>query len=852
MVIQIQPLQGSMNAQGEVIARFSDYSISSIQEMNSMLQSRVEAMKLPFECGAGGLFNSPIAVVAEAPGERETQLRTPLIGGSGALLWNALRVEKLSRQQVYITNVIKRKLITAESARSKPKAPVSRGEFDHWRELLLDELSLLPNCKYVLVLGGYALTALTGETGIDKHRGSVYTVTHRKRTFTVVVTYNPAYIAREPRRAITFQFDLNKLTRAIEGKLHAPPITAKINPTYDEAIAYLDYLRANPTYVAYDIETVGGETACVGFAHSNTEGMCINFRTTNQNVYSLEEEIELRKHIAATLSDRDIKFIAQNNSFDAGWLWFKDRTKVAPLWMDTMLAHHTLYPSLPHGLGYLTSQYTDYPYYKDELSEWKETGEIDSFWNYNVKDCIVTRIAALKMLDELRAQNLDKFFFNHVMRLQPHLIKMQVGGVKADVQRKERIVEELAGVVAEKRAMVIAAAQAATGEPDYTLNPNSWHDLAALYFSKLKLVGRGTSTDEDNRKRMRAHPRTSEAARRVLDAVDSYSEENKFYTTYANSRLDTDGRFRCEYKQTGVQSAPGRLSSSGTMWGNGLNLQNIPERAKDMFVADEGYNFVYFDMAQIEARYVACFARIELWLEQFERARLNPGSYDAHRALASVLFKVAYDDVPSFDFFPNGKPTIRYIAKRCRHGLNYRMQAPRLAVTANLELREAERNFALYHSEFPEIQRWWDATVDEVRTTRELWSPLGRRWILLERFDPDSTTLDSIIAFKPQSTAGDHVASVIYKAEEDPRWPTDARMVLNIHDADIAMCRPKDNELVMGLLKLYAEEPIIINGYSMSVPADFGISQPATDGMHKWSTIKKVKERVLAADALTA
>jgi DNA polymerase I-like protein with 3'-5' exonuclease and polymerase domains len=176
--------------------------------------------------------------------------------------------------------------------------------------------------------------------------------------------------------------------------------------------------------------------------------MCINFRTTNQNVYTLAQEAELRRALNETLTHPDIKFIAQNNSFDAGWLWFKDRIKVAPCWMDTMLAHHTLYPSLPHGLGYITAQYTDYPYYKDELSEWKETGDIDSFWQYNVKDCIVTRIAALKMLDELRAQHLDKFFFNHVMRLQPYLIQMQVGGVKADVERKERIVEDLGMILA--------------------------------------------------------------------------------------------------------------------------------------------------------------------------------------------------------------------------------------------------------------------------------------------------------------------------------------------------------------------------------------------------------------------
>jgi hypothetical protein len=49
-----------------------------------------------------------------------------------------------------------------------------------------------------------------------------------------------------------------------------------------------------------------------------------------------------------------------------------------------------------------------------------------------------------------------------------------------------------------------------------------------------------------------------------------------------------------------------------------------------------------------------------------------------------------YSDVPSKDFISGdqGKdglqPTLRYIAKRCRHGLNYRMAAPRLAETTGL------------------------------------------------------------------------------------------------------------------------------------------------------------------------
>ena len=43
----------------------------------------------------------------------------------------------------------------------------------------------------------------------------------------------------------------------------------------------------------------------------------------------------------------------------------------------------------------------------------------------------------MRLHRELKEQNLDEFFFNHVMRLQPHLVRMTVGGVKIDEERKD-------------------------------------------------------------------------------------------------------------------------------------------------------------------------------------------------------------------------------------------------------------------------------------------------------------------------------------------------------------------------------------------------------------------------------
>src|SRR5690606_1200506 len=125
-------------------------------------------------------------------------------------------------------------------------------------------------------------------------------------------------------------------------------------------------------------------------------------------------------------------------------------------------------------------------------------------------------------------------------------------------------------------------------------------------------------------------------------------------------------------------------------------------------------------------------------------------------------------------------------------------------------LAEATNAYRAYHRITPELQKWWAALEDEVRRTKTLYNAFGRRFIVLERLSPEA--LESIVAFKPQSTLGDHVVRVIYQSESDPRWPADARMWLNIHDALICLAPRHKVKLCLSIMKKYAEAPINILG----------------------------------------
>ena len=810
------------------------------RELNIEINHRAKACRLTVDCLPYGKLDSEIVIIGEAPTEHEAKMKMPLVGGTGNLIWDILKTIDIYRTQCYVTNVIKQQVNV--SGKKDAVKPVSVVETEHWEGILDWELDQLPNVKYILCLGDYALHALTGDKGIRNWRGSVTDIKVGKlqRTVKVIITNNPSHILRAIDQEPFYKFDIAKLRRVIDGKFKRHTITGTINPSIEEAISYIEKLEEASEPIAFDIEVIANETACIGFANNAHEGISINFRDSKTNVYTIKEEKMLRIRIQQFFSNKSNKFIAQNGSFDGGWLWYKDRIHVPKIWFDTLLAHHTLYPKLPHNLGFLTSQYTDHPYYKDEGKTWREGGNINQFWDYNIKDCCITWAAHDRLHKELVSQKMDTFFFDHVMRLQPHLISMQVNGILVDKTLKTQIAEDLEKDLTKQLDKLYKLIQDEIGDPTYMPNLNSPVQMRTLLFDKLKLVGRGASTNKENRDRMKVHSRTTEKHIEILNGINHYAVEKKFYSTYAMSRSDDDGRFRCEYKQFGTQKAPGRLSSSGTLWGSGGNLQNQPQRAYPMFIADKDYMFSYFDLKQAEAKVVAYLWQVQGLIESFKRAETD-NSFDLHRGNAAAIFKCEYEEVPAYDRDENGDITLRFLGKRCVHGLNYRMQPQRLADTCNIPYSQANEAYSSYHKAFPEIRRAWDNIIQGVREDKKLYSPLGRRMIYLSRIT--DSELDSVIAFGPQSTIGDKVSSVIYECHDHPDWPKDrARMVLNIHDALIALHvqDPHVTETVQGIMKQNAESPIMIRGEAVSIGTDFKQSVPDEGGIHRWSTLQTI------------
>src|SRR4030095_13067915 len=174
--------------------------ITNIATLMREFRETCEQSVLEYKCGADGTFFADTAIIAEAPGPVEAANKIPLSGGSGNLLWSKLRKHVgISRKDTYVTNVCKRQVAFGEDIRKG----IDAHELGLWQQLLLWELGHLPNLRYVVVLGNYALNALTGHNGITQWRGSVLTAEIPRHTdpatvhkVQVICCNNPAAVLR--------------------------------------------------------------------------------------------------------------------------------------------------------------------------------------------------------------------------------------------------------------------------------------------------------------------------------------------------------------------------------------------------------------------------------------------------------------------------------------------------------------------------------------------------------------------------------------------------------------------------------------------------------------------------------
>jgi DNA polymerase len=166
------------NADGDDWTRLREIALACTQ--CRLAQTRTQVVY-----GVGNA-KAELMFIGEAPGRDEDLKGEPFVGRAGQLLTDIIKAMKLTRDDVYIANVIKCR--PPENRNPEPD------ELDACRPFIKRQVELIQP-KVIVTLGKFALQSLTGRAyAISAARGQWSEYDGIK----VMPTYHPAYLLRTP------------------------------------------------------------------------------------------------------------------------------------------------------------------------------------------------------------------------------------------------------------------------------------------------------------------------------------------------------------------------------------------------------------------------------------------------------------------------------------------------------------------------------------------------------------------------------------------------------------------------------------------------------------------------------
>jgi len=171
--------------------------------------------------------NADLLFVGEAPGMHEDRQGEPFVGAAGQLLTRMLAGIGMTREQVYIANVLK--------CRPPGNRDPQEDEIETCTPWLVGQISLIQP-DVIVTLGNFVTKfVLQTQQGITRMRGSVYPWHGRK----VIPTFHPAAILRgggeKSRQFADLEEDFALIKRTLTEPSPPPPVVSLIRHEEDAA-----------------------------------------------------------------------------------------------------------------------------------------------------------------------------------------------------------------------------------------------------------------------------------------------------------------------------------------------------------------------------------------------------------------------------------------------------------------------------------------------------------------------------------------------------------------------------------------------------------------------------------------
>lgn len=792
-----------------------------------------------------------------------------LVGTTGKITRKMIFDAGGQPREIYFTNTVK--------CRPPGDGEVPQEAVTYCDRFLKQEIREVgPNA--LLLIGGVALNAFS-EGKITKWQGSVIALPESLGVRKAVPILHPAGLMKSAshhgsNQQLAFATQTGWIKKALELSKTRDPVELhedfNIFPTLEEVNRFVDEIGEE---AAIDIETTTEDALdrasviCVGiYDPGRDRALCLPFLKRGGAPYWTGEGDERGAIEALIRLGQRCRLTAQNGTFDFGVL----ETAAFPRFnysFDTLVAHLVYNAELPHRLTFLASQYTNYPYWKDEVKGHASFLNIDDtrLRTYNCRDARATWLSKLGIEQDLRMEYVSRdghprdeveavlgekvrvskidLYTRVCVPMHRILVEMEKWGILVDPEMREEWRNVMENKIREKLQFL-------ESELWSGFNYNAPVDVRRALYDKLELPvlartekTQEPSTDEDTLQQLKLLAPDSKVFDAILDCRHAHKMRSTYIDGLAGDALSPDGRCRVTWKFGPVTL---RLASSPNLQNVHIECEMCGMYGRRMFHAAPGFKFVHRDYSQIEFRIIAILAQDQPWLDAFkeydrrtaiankelkrgvsqaDEARLDRWvrESDIHTINTMDMYRCSFEEVTRerrfrakifiYGFFYGG--SIEGILAAGGRGLS--------RGTAQLDyLRSLVDNLLSRH---PALLAWRKKVADEVQSTREITSPLGMHWYF---FGAKNEIKRQAWDRLPQGTAAlivnmNGMRDVWGAGLDELNQQGHGAFVVQVHDALMAEVREEYAEELNLMMDREFSKPLWINGEEWVFPSKGGI-----------------------------
>jgi len=405
------------------------------------------------------------------------------------------------------------------------------------------------------------------------------------------------------------------------------------------------------------------------------------------------------------------------------------------------------------------------------------------------------------LLKDIERKNLIKLAREIELPLVPVLSKMEMTGVKIDIER----LKELSYKIGEKIDKIRETVFSMAGE---TFNINSTRELSRILFEKLAIPAEGVKRTKTNYSTAADTLETIKLLHPIVPPIIQYRELAKIKSTYTDALPKlinpNTGAVHTTFNQ--ALTATGRLSSSDP------NLQNIPIKTEigneirmSFIPKHKSWQLLSFDYSQIELRIIASMANDEKMINIF----LDGG--DIHTQTSAEVYEISAEQVTE---------KMRSEAKALNFGIIYGMSAHGFSEATGLSMADARQFIEKYLAKFSGIDRFRAELIELAKQRGYAETIFGRRRWLPELRSPNfqvrSAAERMAINMPVQGTAADIIKLAMIAVDKKFGDDKDINLVLQVHDE--LVFEAKKSPPAGGKEYAKAIKTIMENIYMMKVP----------------------------------